>query len=166
MTPAAATDTPPFAWPPHLFLFKPNTGHDLVAELNATDPRMRGVVFVAATVSWAEYRLPLFVTHVHRTSAEQQTIYAPLAARGLTIAPSPHQDTPSRAVDCRVLHAPDPREYGIRLARRVNELTAYGSAAVPNFPVALYEDDAQGVAPHLHLQVPPKNPGAPTRLVA
>lgn len=160
------TDTPPFAWPPHLFLFKANTGHDLVAELNATDPRTRGVVVLAAGVSWAEFKLPLFITHVHRTSAEQAAIYAPLAKRGLTISPSPHEDTPSRAVDCRVLHAPDPREYGLRIVRRVNELTAHGLGMPPHFDVALYEDEAQGVAPHVHFQVPIRTQPYPTRLIA
>jgi hypothetical protein len=167
VTPTAApTATPPFAWPAHLFLFKMNTGHDLVMELNATDARMRGVVVLAASISWAEFKLPLVVTHVHRTSAEQTAIYAPLAKRGLAIARSPHEDTPSRAVDVRVIHAPDPREYGIRLAGRVNEIVSHGPEIAPHFNVALYEDEAQGVAPHVHFQVPARTPKTPTRLIA
>lgn len=132
--------------------FKQVPEHNLNVEWERADPRLQALVLVAASISLAVFGLPVFVTTIERTPAEQARLYPENPTK-----PSPHiPDTGgSRAVDLRVRHAVNPGEYGARL---VLELSARFQTGAAGMPVALFEpavirNGVETRTAHLHLQV-------------
>jgi len=69
--------------------------------LEATDPRLRAILFELDFFFQQKFGRGLLVTCVWRTEEEQQKLYPEFFARVGRARPSPHLDRPSRAVDLR-----------------------------------------------------------------
>lgn len=141
--------------------FKTVPGHDLADEWTRADSRLVGVLVYAAGWSLASAGVPLCVTTLERTPAEQLAIYG-------DGRPSPHvPQSPgagTRAADIRVRGPEYPASYGEALAAAINAAFCQPTSR----PVAIYEPPVldsktrlEVRGSHVHVQVSPRSTSTP-----
>jgi hypothetical protein len=117
----------------------------LQAEWDKVDQRLKGIVLLSASIMLYEYNTPMVLTHIYRTQAEQDAIYATDMKYQKAPWQSVHQY--HRGVDARVTDLGQSKANS--LALKINSMFDYDQTKSKK--VVLVHDVGQGN--HIHFQI-------------